>query len=129
MEVFNHQGESVVGEQGELVVTKPMPSMPVALWGDPTGERLQQTYFSTYPGIWRHGDQMTLTSRGSAIITGRSDATLNRGGVRIGTSEIYPVVESVEGIEDSLIVHIEADERHRSEIVLFVVHSTRMDAH
>jgi acetoacetyl-CoA synthetase len=121
VEVFNGQGESVVGEQGELVVTKPMPSMPVALWGDPTGQRLHETYFSTYPGIWRHGDQMTLTSRGSAIITGRSDATLNRGGVRIGTSEIYPVVESVEGIEDSLIIHIEADEKHRGEIVLFVV--------
>ena len=121
VESFNPLGESIIEAPGELVVTKPMPSMPVAFWGDDTGGRLHETYFSRFPGVWWHGDQLVLTSRGSAIITGRSDATLNRGGVRLGTSEIYSVVEGMEGIEDSLVVHLEEDADHESLIVMFVV--------
>jgi acetoacetyl-CoA synthetase len=121
VESFDPLGESVVEAPGELVVTKPMPSMPVAFWGDDTGERLHETYFSHFPGVWWHGDQLVLTARGSAVITGRSDATLNRGGVRLGTSEIYSVVEGMEGIEDSLVVHLEEDADHGSLIVMFVV--------
>jgi acetoacetyl-CoA synthetase len=107
VEAFDEIGQSVVGETGELVVTKPMPSMPIGLWGDDDGSRLRATYFETYPGVWRHGDWITLDADGRSMITGRSDATLNRGGVRIGTSEIYRVVESVAGVNDSLIVHLE----------------------
>jgi acetoacetyl-CoA synthetase len=121
VESFNPLGESVIEAAGELVVTKPMPSMPVAFWGDDTGECVHETYFSHFPGVWWHGDQLVLTSRGSAVITGRSDATLNRGGVRLGTSEIYSVVEGMEGIEDSLVVHLEEDADHGSLIVMFVV--------
>jgi acetoacetyl-CoA synthetase len=121
VESFNPFGESVIGAAGELVVTKPMPSMPVAFWGDDTGERLHETYFSHFPGVWWHGDQLVLTARGSAVIAGRSDATLNRGGVRLGTSEIYSVVEGMEGIEDSLVVHLEEDADHGSLIVMCVV--------
>jgi acetoacetyl-CoA synthetase len=122
VEAFDDRGRSVVGEQGELVVTRPMPSMPIGFWGDTDGSRLRATYFSTYPGVWRHGDWITLDIDGRSTITGRSDATLNRGGVRIGTSEIYRVVESVEGVDDSLIVHLE-DELGGSSgsLVLFVV--------
>jgi acetoacetyl-CoA synthetase len=90
-----------------LVITKPMPSMPVGFWGDADGSRYRAAYFETFPGVWRHGDWITLDEHGSSVITGRSDATLNRGGVRIGTSEIYRVVEAVEGVNDSLIVHLE----------------------
>jgi acetoacetyl-CoA synthetase len=121
VESFNPDGDAVVDAPGELVVTKPMPSMPVAFWGDDTGERLHETYFSHFPGVWWHGDQLVLTARGSAIITGRSDATLNRGGVRLGTSEIYSVVEGMDGVADSLVVHLEEDADHGSLIVMFVV--------
>lgn len=107
VESYDEQGASVVGSPGELVITAPMPSMPVALWGDPDGDRLRSSYFHTYEGVWSHGDRITITDRGSAVISGRSDATLNRGGVRIGTSEVYRVVESVDGVADSLIVHLE----------------------
>ena len=99
VEAFDETGRSVVGEQGELVVTKPMPSMPIGFWGDDDGSRYRAAYFDSYPGVWRHGDWITLDEKGSCIITGRSDATLNRGGVRIGTSEIYRVVEAVDGVE------------------------------
>ena len=81
------------GVQGELVITEPMPSMPVGFWGDPTGEKLQHAYFDDYPGVWRHGDWITFTDDGACVISGRSDATLNRGGVRLGTSDFYAVVE------------------------------------
>ncbi len=105
---FDEDGNSLVGEQGELVLTEPMPSMPVAFWGDEDGARYRAAYFEEYPGVWRHGDWVTITERGSCIITGRSDATLNRGGVRVGTAEIYRVVESVDGVAASLVVHLEA---------------------
>lgn len=116
---FDEQGRVVVGELGELVVTQPMPSMPVGLWGDDSGELFKATYFDTYPGVWRHGDWIRFSERGSCVITGRSDATLNRGGVRLGTAEFYRVVDAVPGIEDSLVVHLEDDGPGR--LLLFVV--------
>jgi acetoacetyl-CoA synthetase len=121
VEAFDEAGRSVVGREGELVITAPMPSMPVALWGDPDGERLREAYFSTYPGVWRHGDWLTITERGSCIVTGRSDATLNRGGVRIGTSEFYGIVEALPEVADSLVVHLEDAGGGPGELLLFVV--------
>jgi acetoacetyl-CoA synthetase len=119
---FDEAGNSVVGEQGELVLTQPMPSMPVGFWGDDDGSRYRAAYFEHYPGVWRHGDWITITERGSCLITGRSDATLNRGGVRVGTAEIYRVTEAVEGVADSLVVHLESpDADDPGTLVLFVV--------
>ena len=83
----------MVGELGELVIRQPMPSMPVGFWNDPGDERYRAAYFEHFPGVWRHGDWIMFTERGSCVITGRSDATLNRGGVRLGTGEVYSVVE------------------------------------
>jgi acetoacetyl-CoA synthetase len=121
VEAFDETGRSVVGEQGELVVTAPMPSMPIGFWGDDDGSRYRAAYFDSFPGVWRHGDWITLDEKGSCVITGRSDATLNRGGVRIGTSEIYRVVEAVDGVNDSLIVHLEDTEGGGAgALVLFV---------
>jgi acetoacetyl-CoA synthetase len=107
----------VVGEQGELVITTPMPSMPVGFWNDPDGSRYRDAYFGAWPGVWRHGDWITFTERGSCVISGRSDATLNRGGVRIGTAELYAVVEGLPEVSDSLVVHLDAGDR----LLLFVV--------
>jgi acetoacetyl-CoA synthetase len=107
----------VVGELGELVIKQPMPSMPVGFWGDEDGTRYREAYFDFFPGVWRFGDWILFTERGSAIITGRSDATLNRGGVRLGSSEIYSVVEEIDELLDSLVVHLEAED----ELLLFVV--------
>ena len=92
VEAWNADGEPVIGEVGELVITEPMPSMPLRLWGDDDGSRYRTSYFEMFPGIWRHGDWIELTERGTAIISGRSDATINRGGVRMGTAEIYRAV-------------------------------------
>ena len=118
---YDDTGRSVVGEQGELVITEPMPSMPTGFWGDDDGSKYRAAYFESYPGVWRHGDWITLRANGSCVITGRSDATLNRGGVRIGTSEIYRVVEAVDGIDDCLIVHLEdAEGGGAGDLVLFV---------
>lgn len=100
-------GNPVTGEVGELVVTRPMPSMPLYLWNDPDGTKYHQAYFDTYPGVWRHGDWATITEHGSVVIHGRSDATLNRFGVRLGSSDIYDVVERQPGIVESLIVGVE----------------------
>src|SRR6202044_2615002 len=96
------EGRPVTGEVGELVITGPMPSMPVGFWNDPAGERLRASYFEDYPGVWRHGDWIMMLPDGGCIIYGRSDPTLNRGGVRMGTSEFYRVVEAFEQIADSL---------------------------
>ena len=104
VEAFDETGQSVVGEVGELVITEPMPSMPTHFHGDLDGSRLRESYFSTYPGVWRHGDWIKITERGSAVIYGRSDSTLNRGGVRMGTSEFYRVVEAIPEVADSLVV-------------------------
>jgi acetoacetyl-CoA synthetase len=118
---FDEAGQPVVGGQGELVLTEPMPSMPVGFWDDDDGSRYRAAYFEHYPGVWRHGDWITITERGSCIITGRSDATLNRGGVRVGTAEIYRVVEGIDGVVDSLVVHLEAPGADDpGELVLFV---------
>jgi acetoacetyl-CoA synthetase len=119
VEAYDAAGRPVVGELGELVVTAPMPSMPVGLWGDGSGERYREAYFSVFPGVWRHGDWITITERGSCVITGRSDATLNRGGVRLGTAEFYSVVEALPEVADSLVVHLSGG--GADELLLFVV--------
>lgn len=106
---FNDDAKPVMGAVGEMVITKAMPSMPLAFWNDENGIRYRESYFEMYPGIWRHGDWIRITTRGGVIIYGRSDATLNRGGVRIGTSEIYSAVDLVAEVRDSLIVCIERD--------------------
>jgi acetoacetyl-CoA synthetase len=106
VEAWDPDGRSLVGEVGELVITKPMPSMPVFFWGDSDGERLRDSYFSMYDGIWRHGDWIEITSRGTAIIYGRSDSTINRGGVRMGTSEIYRAVLDIDAVVDALVVDL-----------------------
>jgi len=120
VEAFDEAARSVIGREGELVITAPMPSMPVGLWGDTDGTRLREAYFSTYPGVWRHGDWLTITERGSCVISGRSDATLNRGGVRIGTAEFYGVVEAMPEVADSLVVHLEDAAGGPGELLLFV---------
>jgi acetoacetyl-CoA synthetase len=104
VEAFGEDGHAVTDQVGELVVTEPMPSMPVFLWGDDGHVRYRAAYFDTYPGVWRHGDWIRITERGSCVIYGRSDATLNRGGVRVGTSELYRVVEGLDQVVDSLVV-------------------------
>ena len=125
---FDDEGNPVVGGQGELVITQPMPSMPVGFWGDDDGSRYRAAYFEHYPGVWRHGDWITVTERGSCLISGRSDATLNRGGVRVGTAEIYRVVEGVDGVADSLVVHLEGDGADDpGELVLFVALVSGLD--
>jgi acetoacetyl-CoA synthetase len=106
VEAFDPDGHPVIGEVGELVLTEPMPSMPIFFWNDPDGERLRDSYFSTYPGVWRHGDWIEITERGTAIISGRSDSTINRGGVRMGTSEIYRAVLAVPEVVDALVVDV-----------------------
>ena len=106
VEAWDPDGRPLIGEMGELVITKPMPSMPVFFWGDSDGERLRDSYFSMYDGIWRHGDWIEITPRGTAIIYGRSDSTINRGGVRMGTSEIYRAVLDVEAVVDALVVDL-----------------------
>jgi acetoacetyl-CoA synthetase len=104
VEAYDATGRPVTGEVGELVLTAPMPSMPVGFWNDPGGERYRASYFSPYPGVWRHGDWISMLPDGGCVIFGRSDATLNRGGVRMGTSEFYRVVEQLPEVADSLVV-------------------------
>jgi acetoacetyl-CoA synthetase len=104
---YDPAGRSVVDEVGELVITAPMPSMPVRFWGDEDGERYRSSYFDHYPGVWRHGDFFRVNARGGCFVLGRSDATLNRHGVRIGTAEIYRVVEEVEPVAEALVVNLD----------------------
>jgi acetoacetyl-CoA synthetase len=118
VEAFGADGRPLVGDQGELVLTAPMPSMPVGFWNDPDGSRYREAYFGDFPGAWRHGDWITFTERGSCVISGRSDATLNRGGVRIGTAELYAVVEALPEVADSLVVHLDVAGDDR--LLLFV---------
>jgi acetoacetyl-CoA synthetase len=106
IEAWDEDGNPVVDEVGELVVTKPMPSMPVGFWGDEDGSRYRASYFEHFPGVWRHGDWIEITSRGTAIIFGRSDSTINRSGVRMGTSEIYRAVLGVDAVVDALVVDV-----------------------
>ncbi|HTJ37248.1 MAG TPA: acetoacetate--CoA ligase [Dactylosporangium sp.] len=121
IEAFAADATPVVGELGELVITAPMPSMPVGFWGDEDGSRYAEAYFGVYPGVWRHGDWITIDESGACVITGRSDATLNRGGVRLGTSEFYSVVEGLDEVVDSVVVHLEDPEGGAGELLLFVV--------
>jgi len=103
---WDPDGNALIGEVGELVIASPMPPMPIFFWGDDDGSRLREAYFEMYPGVWRHGDWIEITSRGTAIISGRSDSTINRGGVRMGTSEIYRAVLDVESVVDALVVDL-----------------------
>ena len=120
LHAFGPDGENLIGEVGELVITQPMPSMPIFFWGDEDGGRLRESYFETYPGIWRHGDWIEITDRGTAIIYGRSDSTINRGGIRMGTSEIYRAVLSIDEILDALVVDVPRD-GEENWMPLFVV--------
>jgi acetoacetyl-CoA synthetase len=115
VEAFDEGGGAVIGEQGELVVTQPMPSMPVGFWDDADGSAYRAAYFERFPGVWCHGDWITISDRGTCTITGRSDATLNRGGVRLGTSEFYSIVEALPEVADSLVVDLDG------RLLLFVV--------
>jgi acetoacetyl-CoA synthetase len=117
---FDAQGNDLVEEVGELVVRQPMPSMPLRFWNDPDGQRYRDSYFDMFPKVWRHGDWIKITSRGTAVIYGRSDSTINRQGIRIGTSDIYRAVETVPEVLDSLVLELETTDGG-SEVVLFVV--------
>ena len=118
VEAYDDTGRPVIGRQGELVCTRPFPSMPIYFWDDPDGAKYHQAYFDVYPNVWRHGDFIEINERGGVVIYGRSDATLNPGGVRIGTAEIYRIVEQIEGIEDSVVVG--QNWKNDVRIVLFV---------
>lgn len=121
VKAFDTAGAEIVDDLGELVITSPMPSMPVGLWGDDDGSRLRAAYFEDYPGVFRFGDWCRFSSVGSCLITGRSDATLNRGGVRLGTGEFYRVLQDVEEIADSVVIHLEDTAGGMGELILFVV--------
>ena len=118
---LDEAGGELLDEVGELVITKPMPSMPVFFWNDPDGSRLHEAYFDVYPGRWRHGDWIKITPRGSCVIYGRSDATLNRGGVRMGTAEFYTVVEGTDEVLDSLVIDTSEAGRDDGELLCFLV--------
>jgi acetoacetyl-CoA synthetase len=104
---WDEDGHPVVGELGELVVTAPMPSMPLYFWNDPDGVRYREAYFDPWPGVWRHGDWLEVTGRGTCLITGRSDSTLNRGGVRMGTADVYAAVEAIPAVVDCVVLGVE----------------------
>ncbi len=118
VEAFDEDGKPVINQQGELVCTAPFPSMPIYFWDDPKGEKYHAAYFDVYPNIWRHGDFIEINDHGGVVIYGRSDATLNPGGVRIGTAEIYRQVEQLEEIADSLVVG--QDWKNDIRVILFV---------
>ena len=120
VDAFDEQGRSLVGSLGEMVIRAPMPSMPVGFWNDHDGSRYRAAYFDHFPGVWRHGDWLEITEDGTCIITGRSDATLNRGGIRSGTAEFMSIVEALDGITDSLVVHLEDPDGGPGELILLV---------
>ncbi|HWL13736.1 MAG TPA: acetoacetate--CoA ligase, partial [Ureibacillus sp.] len=107
VQAFNDEGQSVVNEVGELVITDPMPSMPIYFWNDKDNQRYLESYFEMFSGIWRHGDWIKIDEKGSSVIFGRSDSTINRQGVRLGTSEIYRVVEGLDEVVEGLVVDLE----------------------
>lgn len=117
---YDDDGRPVVGELGELVITRPMPSMPVGFWGDTDGSRMHASYFERYPGVWCHGDWVRFSPAGTAVITGRSDATLNRGGVRLGSAEFYRVLAELPEVADALVVHLEDPAGGMGELICFV---------
>jgi len=119
---YDEEGKELVDEVGELVITNPMPSMPVMFWNDPDGSRLREAYFEDFPGVWRHGDWVRVTPRGSYVIYGRSDSTLNRGGVRMGTADFYAVVEGFAEVADSLVIDTtELGGRDEGALLCFLV--------
>ncbi len=119
---YDEEGKELVDEVGELVITNPMPSMPVMFWNDPDGTRLREAYFEDFPGVWRHGDWVRVTPRGSYVIYGRSDSTLNRGGVRMGTADFYAVVEGFDEVADSLVIDTtELGARDEGALLCFLV--------
>jgi acetoacetyl-CoA synthetase len=120
VESWDEEGRPVVDQVGELVITEPMPSMPVAFWNDPRGVRYHESYFERFPGVWRHGDWIKITPRGSCVIYGRSDSTLNRAGVRMGTSEFYRVVEELPEVADSLVIDT-GELGREGRLLLFIV--------
>jgi acetoacetyl-CoA synthetase len=120
VEALDEAGRPLIGAVGELVVAQPMPSMPLYFWNDPGGERYRESYFEMYPGKWRHGDWIRITERGTCVIYGRSDTTINRHGIRMGTAEIYRAVEGCPEVIDSLVVDLEYLGRP-SHLALFVV--------
>ena len=120
VEAFDEEGNAQIDEVGELVITEPMPSMPIYFWNDPEGERYRESYFDVYPGVWRHGDWIKVKQNGACVIYGRSDSTINRGGIRMGTSEIYSAVDKVDEVQDSLVVDVPR-EGGNSYMPLFVV--------
>jgi acetoacetyl-CoA synthetase len=120
IEAFDERGRPVLEQVGELVITEPLPSMPLCFWNDPDSSRYRDSYFSVWPGVWRHGDWVEITRRGSVVISGRSDSTLNRAGIRMGTSEFYRVVEGVDEITDSLVVDV-SEPGGEGRLLLFVV--------
>jgi acetoacetyl-CoA synthetase len=128
VEAWSEDGRSLVGEVGELVITEPMPSMPIYLWNDEDGSRYRESYFSTFPGVWRHGDWIEITERGTAIITGRSDATINRGGVRMGTSELYRSVLALDEIVDALVVDVPHGDGSRMSLFVVLRDGVELDA-
>ncbi len=119
-EAWDADGDAVIDEPGELVIRRPLPSMPLELVGDPDGDRYRDEYFSTYPGVWRHGDWFVVSERGTCAILGRSDATLNRGGVRLGTGEFYAVLGEMPELADSLVVHLGGADGGLGELILLV---------
>jgi acetoacetyl-CoA synthetase len=121
VEAYDERGEPLGGEVGELVIEQPMPSMPLFLWGDEGNARYRDSYFDVYPGVWRHGDWILIKQTGGCVIYGRSDSTINRGGVRMGTAEIYAAAEKVEGVADSLVVDVPRGSDGDSYVPLFVV--------
>ena len=118
MYAFDDEGRSLLDQTGELVITKPAPSMPIYLWGDLDGSIYKDSYFDIFPGVWRHGDWIKITNRGSCVISGRSDSTLNRTGIRMGTSEFYRILEEMEEVDDSLIIQLLGND---DKLILFVV--------
>jgi acetoacetyl-CoA synthetase len=128
VQAWDETGEPVVDEVGELVVTQPMPSMPVRFWNDPGGQRYHDAYFSTYPGVWRHGDWIRITREGSAVIYGRSDSTINRGGIRIGTAEVYAAVLALDGVLEALAVDVPSEDgTGDGHLFLFLVLASRSE--
>ena len=122
-EAFDEEGKAVVGEYGELVMTEPMPSMPLYFHGDSDGSRYRDAYFERFPGVWAHGDWIKFTDRGTCVLGGRSDATLNRGGVRLGTNEFYSVLDAMDQVEDSLVIHLDERDGGMGELLVFIVPS------